>query len=39
MLPNEAPLHAASSLAGWALEPITFYDRRLGAPSSLLDLI
>ena len=38
-LPNEAPLHAASSLAGWALEPITFYDRRLGAPSSLLDLI
>ncbi len=38
-LPAEAPLHVASSLAGWALEPITSYDRRPDAPPSMLDLI
>lgn len=38
-LPVDAPLNAASSLAGWPLEPITFCDRRPDAPPSSLDLI
>ena len=38
-LPAEAPLNAASSLAAWPLEPITFYDRRSDAPPSILDLV
>ena len=38
-LPADAPLHAASSLARWPLEPITFYDRREDAPPSVMDLL
>lgn len=36
-LPADAPLHAQSSLVGWPLEPITFYDRRPDAPPSMFD--
>jgi hypothetical protein len=36
-LPHDADLNHASSVAGWVLEPITFYDRSGG--KSLMDII